>query len=53
VVRPALFSLLLVGCTGEIASKITEGLPPAEANAIEKWAKKALPSESTISCFAT
>lgn len=43
MVRPALFSLLLVGCTGEIASKITEGLPPAEANAIEKWAKKALP----------
>jgi hypothetical protein len=43
VVRAALFALALVGCTGEIESKLTEGLPPEQAVAIEKWAKKALP----------
>jgi hypothetical protein len=44
VVRTALLALpLLVACTGEIESKLTEGLDPKEAIAVEKWAKKALP----------
>jgi hypothetical protein len=44
VVRNALLALpLLVACTGDIESKLTEGLDPKEAIAVEKWAKKALP----------
>jgi hypothetical protein len=44
VVRTALLALpLLAACTGDIESKLTEGLSPEEAIAVEKWAKKALP----------
>lgn len=44
MVRTAVLALpLLVACTGDIHSDLTDGLSPQEAIAVEKWAKKALP----------